>query len=81
MKPLDIIALIIMAFGFAVVLASKVIVKKFNLAEKQVCKYAHELSEEDLVDYKLNKAMFNVKITGLIITIPGLILLLISSKL
>ncbi len=81
MKPIDIVALVIMAIGFAVVLSSKVIVNKFNLAQKQECKYASELSEEELSNYKLNKAMFNIKITGLVITIPGLVLLLVSSKL
>ena len=81
MKPIEIVALVIMAIGFVVVIASKAIVKKFNLAEKQECKYADQLSEEDLENYKSNKAMFNVKITGLVITIPGLVLLLVSSKL
>lgn len=81
MKPIDIVALIIMAIGFAVVIASKAIVKKFNLAEKQECKYADQMSEEELENYKSNKAMYNIKITGLVITIPGLVLLLLSTKL
>lgn len=80
MKTIDIVALIILAIGFAVVLLSKAIVNKFNLVEKQECKYASELSEEELQNYKLNKASFNMKITGLIITIPGFVLFLLSNK-
>lgn len=80
MKPIDIVALVILAVGFALVLSSKVIANKFNLVEKQECKYASELSEEELSNYKLNKASFNVKITGLLITIPGFVLFLISNK-
>ncbi len=81
MKPIDIVALVIMAIGFAVVISSSAIVKKFKLTEKQVCKFADQMSEEELENYKLNKAIFNIKITGLVITIPGLVLLLVSSKL
>ncbi len=80
MKPIDIVALAILAVGFAVVLSSKAIVNKFNLVEKQECKYASELSEEELNNYKLNKASFNMKIAGLLITIPGFVLFLISNK-
>jgi hypothetical protein len=81
MKPIDIVALVIMAIGFAVVISSRAIVKKFNLVENQVCKYADQMSEEELENYKLNKAMYHIKIMGLVITIPGLFLLLVSSKL
>ncbi|PYG87325.1 hypothetical protein LY28_02233 [Ruminiclostridium sufflavum DSM 19573] len=80
MKTIDIIALAIIAVGFAAVLLSRAVVKKFDLVQRQHCKYAEELSEEELNEYKLNKAMFNIKITGIIITVPGLILLLVSSR-
>ena len=80
MKPLGIIALIIMAIGFATVYAARAIVKKFGLADKQECEHQAEMTEEEVESYKLSKAVFNVKITGIVISVPGLILFLIFFK-
>lgn len=80
MKSLDILAIVIMAVGFAMVLASKTIVKKFDLVKKQKCEHASEMSEEEVEDYKFNKALLTCKMIGLAVTIPGIIMLLISSK-
>lgn len=77
MKPLEILALVIIAAGFVMVLAAKVIVKKFDLAKKQTCQYSDEMSEEEVEDYKLNRAMLSVKMMGLAVTVPGIILLIL----
>lgn len=77
MKPLEILALVIIAAGFVMVLAAKVIVKKFDLAKKQTCQYSDEMSEEEMEDYKLNRAMLSVKMMGLAVTVPGIILLIL----
>jgi uncharacterized membrane protein len=80
MGLLDILALFIMGLGFAVVFAAKLIVEKFNMQQKQKCDFESELSQEEIDKYKLNKAIVNIKMMGLIITIPGLILFIISYK-
>ena len=80
MRPLTILALIIMGIGFAMVFLSKIIVNKFGLAKNQKCEYAEEMSEEEIEEYKINKAIFNIKIIGLVISIPGIVLLTIFSK-
>ncbi len=76
----EILSLVIIAIGFAVVYSAKVTVKKFRLAEKQKCVNANQMSEEEVQNYKHNKAVFNIKLIGLIISIPGLILFIISSN-
>lgn len=76
----EILSLVIIAIGFAVVYSAKLIVKKFQLVEKQKCVNASQMSEEEIQSYKLNKAVFNIKLMGLIISIPGLILFIISFR-
>ena len=64
--------------GFAIVYLAKLIVKKYKLNEKTVCNFENELNEEELIEYKCNKAIVKVKIFGLIVALPGLILILIT---
>lgn len=80
MRPISILALIIMGIGFATVFLSRIIVNKFDLAKNQKCEYAEEMSQEEIEEYKINKAIFNIKITGLIISIPGIVLLTVFSR-
>ncbi len=76
----EILSLVIIAIGFITVYSAKILVKKFRLDEKQKCDNASEMSEEEVQAYKYNKAIFNIKVTGLIISLPGLILLFISFR-
>lgn len=78
MSYLEVIALLFMILGFAIVYLAKLIVKKYNFNEKMVCNFESELNDEELVEYKYNKAIVNVKIFGLIVALPGLILILIT---
>lgn len=77
MEPLEILSLAIMVIGFVIVYMSKTIVKKYNLAEKQTCEHEAEMTEEEIKDYKYNRAVFNIKILGLVVSIPGLILFIV----
>jgi hypothetical protein len=63
--------------GFAIVYLAKLIVKKYKLNERSVCNFENELTDEEILEYKLNKAILKVKIFGLIVALPGLILFLI----
>lgn len=80
MDFLEILSLLIMAAGFAVVYSAKPAVKRFGLQERQSCANASEMTEEEVQSYKLNRAVFNIKILGLLISIPGLVLFIISFK-
>ncbi len=77
MRPLGILGLVIMAVGFALVLTASTLVKKFDLAKKQKCEHEQEMSQEEVENYKLTKATFNIKLLGLGVTVPGIILLLV----
>ena len=77
LSPLQILSLVIMAAGFATVFASKAIVKKYDLAKKQTCEHAEEMSVEEIEEYKYNKAVIRFKMMGLVVSIPGLILFMI----
>lgn len=80
MKPLEILSLVIIAAGFAMVFASRAIVKKFDLAKKQKCEHAGEMSEEEVEEFKYNKAVVNFKMMGLVVSLPGLILFILFFK-
>ncbi|GAE88896.1 hypothetical protein [Acetivibrio straminisolvens] len=74
---LKILMLLSLVSGFATVFAAKAIVEKFNLKEKAKCDFENEITEEELEKYKFDKAVLSVKMTGMLIALPGLILLLI----
>lgn len=77
MEPLEILSLVIMAIGFIIVYSAKVIVRKYDLAKKQTCEHEAEMTEQEVEEYKLNKAVFNIKILGMIVSIPGIILFIL----
>ncbi len=77
---LQILAMLFMIPGFGIVYLAKFIVDKYKLNEKAVCNFKHELTDEQLIEYKLNKAVVNIKILGFFIALPGVILLLVSIK-
>lgn len=66
--------------GFLTVFLAKIIVAKYNLDKNQEAKFEHEMNEEELSQYKLNKAIVNIKMLGMLIAIPGLVLLIILYK-
>ncbi len=75
---MEIIGLILMAPGFAAVYLAKYIVDKYRLNEKVVCDFEGELTEEELATYKHNKAILNIKMMGMIISLPGLFLFILG---
>lgn len=74
----EVAGLMLMVPGFAVVYLAKIIVDKYRLNEKAVCDFEDELTEEELAEYKFNKAILNVKMMGMAISLPGLILFAIG---
>jgi|BioPla2DNA2_1021312.scaffolds.fasta_scaffold20056_2 uncharacterized membrane protein YjjB (DUF3815 family) len=76
---MEIIGVILMVPGFLAVYLAKYIVEKYRLNEKVVCDFEGELTEEELAMYKLNKAILNIKMTGMIIMLPGLFLFIVGT--
>ena len=80
MLALKIMAGLFLIAGFCVVLAAKNLVKKFKLEEKVEIKFEHEMNEEEMAQYKFMKATVNVKIYGMLVALPGIILTLVAFK-
>jgi NADH:ubiquinone oxidoreductase subunit 3 (subunit A) len=80
MTPLGILSIVIMAVGFAMVYASRFIVKKYGLDKKQKCEHESEMTAEEVEQYKFNKAVLNFKMLGMLVSIPGVVLFIINFK-
>lgn len=80
MLALKILAGILLLVGFGIVLEAKYLVKRFNLDQKVEVKFEHDMNEEEMAQYKFTKATVNVKMYGMLIDLPGIILTLIAFK-
>ncbi len=80
MPALKILAGIILFTGFGIVLCAKNLVMRFNLVQKTDVNYENEMDEEEIARYRLYKATVNVKMVGMLIAIPGIVLTLIVFK-
>ena len=77
---LKVIAVIFMVVGFGTVFASRVIVGKKELDKNIKVEFENEMNEEEIARYKLDKASVNVKMTGMLIALPGLVALFLALK-
>ncbi|TYQ16503.1 UNVERIFIED_CONTAM: hypothetical protein Cloal_3047 [Acetivibrio alkalicellulosi] len=77
---LKVLAVLFLIPGFVSAIFSKPIVKKFNLDEKVECNFENQMSDEELLEYKINKAEVNVKMGGMLFALPGIIMILIAFK-
>ena len=77
---LKVIAVIFMVAGFGTVFASRVIVSKKELDKNIKVEFENEMNEEEIARYKLDKASVNVKMTGMLIALPGLVALFLALK-
>ena len=77
---LKIISIIFLIAGFLVVYSARFIVRRFGLDRNAKCDFANEMSEEELQEYKFNKTVVNVKMLGMLIALPGIVLLLIAFR-
>lgn len=66
--------------GFGIVFGAKSLVKKFELDKKVNCSFEGEMSEEEVQNYKLTKASVNLKMMGLLLSVPGLVFILLAFK-
>lgn len=66
--------------GVLLVFASRWLVQKCGLDNNVKCDFTSEFSEEEIKEYKYNKAVLNLKMLGMLIALPGIALLLIAFK-
>lgn len=77
---LRVLAFLFLVPGFGVVFAARRIVEKYNLDKNVRSEYGDEMDEEELKQYKYNKAVVNLKMLGMLIALPGLILIMIAFR-
>ena len=75
-----ILAFVFLIPGFGLALAAKWVVDRFRLEQKQIYEFEEEMDEEELKQYKYNKAVVNTKMLGMLIALPGLIFLIIAFR-
>lgn len=80
MLALKILAGLILITGFAMVLAAKNIVRKFGLDKKIRLEHENKMEPEEIDDYKMLKATVNIKLYGMLVALPGLVLTLIAFR-
>ena len=75
-----ILAFVFLVPGFIVVFAARWAVKKYGLDQKVKVDFEDKLEEEELTQYKFNKATVNLKMLGMLIALPGLALILFAFR-
>ena len=60
-----------------IVFGAKYFVKKYDLDKKVKFEYDDELTAEELEKFKFEKAVANVKMWGMLVALPGVILTLV----
>ncbi len=71
---LKIIAFLLIVAGAVISYGAKFIVEKRGLAQKVKVEEAQEMNSEELEKYRHAKAMTQVKLLGLAIMLPGVVL-------
>ncbi len=69
------LAFILIAAGCITVYAARLIVSKTKLDLKTKCEYAGEMNDEEISEYKFKRAVVNLKMIGMLIALPGIILI------
>lgn len=80
MLALKILAFVFLIPGVSLVMGARAIVPRLRLDEKMKCDFEHEMNESELASYKLNRAVVNLKMLGMLIALPGFILALVSFR-
>lgn len=80
MLTLKILAGILLAAGFLTALGAKKIVTMFDLQQKVKIDSEYAMDKEEEEEHKMLKAVVNVKMIGMLIALPGIILALITFR-
>ncbi|MGI6776921.1 MAG: hypothetical protein ACOX7R_02500 [Acetivibrionales bacterium] len=80
MPILKILTFVFLIPGIFTIFSARWMVKKFSLDENIKCEYEDSMSENEVMLYKNNKAVINVKMLGMLIALPGFIMAVIAFK-
>ena len=80
MSVLRVLAFMFLIAGCVMVFGAGWIVRRYKLDEKVEVDFENEMGELELKQYKSNKAIVNIKMLGMLIALPGVVLLVISTK-
>ncbi|HPU44852.1 MAG: hypothetical protein GXX04_09685 [Clostridiaceae bacterium] len=80
MTVLKIAAILLIVIGAAVNYGAGYIVKRLSLSQRITVKEAREFTDEALEEYKRMKALSLVKLIGLFIFIPGVVLVFVAFR-
>lgn len=75
-----IFAFVFLIPGVLLSVLAKTIVKKFKMDEKAKCDFENEMNEVEMKEYKFNKAVVNLKMIGVLLVIPGLLLIIFAFR-
>lgn len=74
------LALLFIIAGAVVTFGARKIMEMYKLDEKVKISYENELSEEELDKYKSQHVVVKIKMIGMFICLPGIILVLLLFK-
>jgi len=74
---LKILAFILIVAGAVMVYGAQWAVRKYGLDRNIKCGFEDQMEEEEILQYKFNRAIVNFKMQGMLVALPGLILLLV----
>jgi hypothetical protein len=75
-----VLAFVFLIPGFGLALAAGWVVDRFRLEESQTCDFEEEMDAEELKRYKHNKVVINTKMMGMLIALPGIILMILAFR-
>jgi phosphoserine phosphatase len=78
MMILKVMGICFVIIGAVITFLTKYIVRKYQIDARMTCDFENELNEKELAQYKFDKAVVNIKIIGMIVIFPGILLSLYS---
>lgn len=77
---LKIIGFLLVAIGAILSFGAKTFVEKYKVDSKVKIEIEEDMDEEDIQKYKVQKAILLFKICGMVVTIPGIVIILAVFK-
>jgi hypothetical protein len=77
MEILKFLPLLFIAAAAIIVFGAKKLVKKYGMDKNVKCEYEDQMTVEELESYKFDKAVVNLKMFGLLIALPGVVLVMV----
>ena len=74
------LGIFLIAAGAITVFGARWIVKNYSLDKTARCNFENEMNEEEIEQYKFNKALVKVKMIGMLVALPGIIIMLVIFK-